>query len=112
KMLNTKTLYLFGLLWCMGLLQAGAELSLNNYGDPAYPGRCVIDDGKSVVLLNDGQALRLRNLPCVTIFCMSDGWGSLFTCDEATPPEDCYFSSYVNWDAPWPDCCKRKVVCG
>nr|XP_043067350.1 uncharacterized protein LOC122321465 [Drosophila bipectinata] len=110
-MLNSKTLYLFGLLWSLGLLQARADMSLNNYSDPAYPDRCVIDDGKSVILLKAGEAFRLINLPCVTIFCIGNGWGSLFTCEETAPPKDCYFSHYLKWDAHYPDCCKRKVVC-
>lgn len=46
---------------------------------PAYPGRCVLDVGSTVVLLGMGQGYRLKNLPCVNIFCIGDGYGMLYT---------------------------------
>ncbi|XP_034667314.1 uncharacterized protein LOC117900892 [Drosophila subobscura] len=93
------------------MLGVPAELSVNSYEDPAYPGRCVIDIPSSVVLLTAGQAFKLPNLDCTTIFCISDGWGTIFTCEKQEPPDDCRFSEPLNPDAFYPECCKRRVVC-
>ncbi|XP_016997740.2 uncharacterized protein [Drosophila takahashii] len=106
-----ETFILFGLLWSLVIFQAFADISLNNYADSAYPNRCVIDIGSSLVLLKLGEAFRLMSLPCTTIFCSGDGYGLLFTCDKKVPPDDCRYTEYLNWDDDFPDCCNRKLEC-
>ncbi|KRF98745.1 uncharacterized protein Dwil_GK27779 [Drosophila willistoni] len=91
--------------------QSLADLSVNNYADSAYPGRCVLDVGHSVILLNMAQSYKFDNLPCTQVFCIGDGWGMLNTCDREKPPDDCRYTEILDWDAPYPECCKRRVVC-
>ncbi|KAH8308209.1 hypothetical protein KR059_008421 [Drosophila kikkawai] len=107
----TKHFLLFGLICCLLVSTTLSDISLNNYGDPAYPGRCVIDVGSTVVLLNYGERYRLKSLPCTYIFCSGDGYGLLYTCEKKSPPYGCRFAEYLKWDNVYPECCERKVVC-
>ncbi|XP_032592263.1 uncharacterized protein LOC116805292 [Drosophila grimshawi] len=91
--------------------QTQALNALNNYGDIAYPGRCVVDMGTSVVLLKFAESVKLESLPCTRIFCMGDGWGMLQTCDYVPPPNDCRYARFKNWDSEFPHCCKRFIRC-
>ncbi|XP_064540486.1 uncharacterized protein LOC135429925 [Drosophila montana] len=93
------------------LTQTQALNALNYYGDSAYPGRCVVDMSKSIVLLNLGEAVKLDSLPCTQIFCMGDGWGMLQTCNYVPPPTDCRYAAFKHWDAGYPKCCKRHIIC-
>ncbi|KAH8393565.1 uncharacterized protein LOC110185734 [Drosophila serrata] len=101
----------FGLICSFFILQAFSDISLNDYGDPAYPGRCVLDLGSTVVLLNFGEIYRLKSLPCTNIFCTGSGYGMLYTCEKKSPPDGCRFTEYLKWDEAYPECCQRKVVC-
>ncbi|KAH8377150.1 hypothetical protein KR093_003712 [Drosophila rubida] len=92
------------------LCQAGPLNSLNNYGDSTYPDRCVIDMGNSLVMLKFGDVIKLDNLPCTMVFCAGDGWGMLQTCTHDPPPDECRYSNF-DWDAAYPKCCDRRVIC-
>ncbi|XP_017061117.1 uncharacterized protein LOC108101321 [Drosophila ficusphila] len=109
--LTPNTFIVFLLIWSLVFWQAFADFSLNNYGDSAFPDRCVLDIGSSMVLLKTGESFRLKNLPCTTVFCVGDGYGMLSTCDKKEPPEGCLYTDYLNWDDDYPDCCNRNTDC-
>ncbi|XP_030382901.1 uncharacterized protein LOC115630470 [Scaptodrosophila lebanonensis] len=88
-----------------------AAMSMNNYGDNAYPDRCVLDIADQVVLLQVGEMYKFESLPCTSIYCLGDGWGMLQTCDHVKPKSGCRFTEYVDLRAPFPECCKRRVFC-
>ncbi|EDW39623.1 GL15154 [Drosophila persimilis] len=106
-----KLAIIFGLVLAVRIGAISAAMSINSYENPGYPGRCVIDTPSSVVLLESGQAFKLPNIDCATIFCISNGWGSLFTCENKAPPDDCRFSDALDPNALYPECCKRRVIC-
>ncbi|XP_017872693.1 PREDICTED: uncharacterized protein LOC108620299 [Drosophila arizonae] len=99
------------LIFVQSITQTLALNALNNYGNSVYPDRCVVDMGTSVVLLKFGESVKLDSLPCTQIFCIGDGWGMLETCDFMRPNLGCRYTSFKDWEADYPDCCKRNMVC-
>ncbi|XP_062135079.1 uncharacterized protein LOC133844826 [Drosophila sulfurigaster albostrigata] len=100
------------IIWLTFAYLCRAQLlnSLNNYGDNTYPDRCVLDMGNTLLMLKLGEMVKLDNLPCTSVFCAGDGWGMLQTCSHDAPPDDCRYSNF-DWDAEYPKCCNRRVIC-
>ncbi|XP_065354347.1 uncharacterized protein LOC135948820 [Calliphora vicina] len=83
-----------------------AAVSVGYFRDPAHPGKCVYEK----LVLSAGEEAKLPNR-CARFICENDSFGSIQTCGVMAPPPGCKFTEYINIDAPYSECCAKKLVC-
>ncbi|XP_065371805.1 uncharacterized protein LOC135963761 isoform X1 [Calliphora vicina] len=83
-----------------------AAESIGFYKDPAHPGKCVLDN----LVLSAGEEAKLPN-DCALFICGNESFGTIQTCGVMVPPPGCKFTEYININAPYAECCEKKLVC-
>ncbi|XP_058975782.1 uncharacterized protein LOC131801276 [Musca domestica] len=77
------------------------------FKDPDHPGKCFFGG----LVLEPGKEGQIPG-KCKRFLCnRADGLGVVQGCGTQGVKAPCTLGDHVNANAPYPDCCKRKVIC-
>ncbi|KAM7361533.1 uncharacterized protein ACRADG_012538 [Cochliomyia hominivorax] len=83
-----------------------ASEAVGFFRDPAHPGKCVYEN----LILSPGEEAKIPN-DCGRILCGDDGFATIQTCGVMGAPPGCKYTDYIDINAPYAECCERKLVC-
>ncbi|XP_017061119.1 uncharacterized protein LOC108101322 isoform X2 [Drosophila ficusphila] len=78
------------------------------YSDPRHPGKCTINEG---LVLNPGVSIKDTTHECRKIVCGLNGRVVFHSCGVTVASPPCHYSGHLSPELPYPDCCRRILVC-
>ncbi|XP_016954876.1 uncharacterized protein LOC108027809 [Drosophila biarmipes] len=76
--------------------------------DPKYPGKCTIHQG---LVLNPGVSIKDPTHECRQIVCGHSGQVAFHSCGVTVLSDSCRHGAYINPEKPYPECCRRALIC-
>ncbi|XP_017026273.1 uncharacterized protein [Drosophila kikkawai] len=78
------------------------------YSDPRHPDKCTINPQ---LVLNPGVSVKDPTHDCGQIVCGHMSQVTFLGCGINIPPSNCQYGESVNSELPYPDCCRRTLLC-
>ncbi|XP_041675255.1 uncharacterized protein LOC108102610 [Drosophila eugracilis] len=76
--------------------------------NPSHPNKCVINQE---LVLNPGVSIKDPTHECRKIVCGHNGRVVFHSCGVSIPSPSCHYGDYLNPNLPYPECCRRELIC-